>query len=54
MHYEVSCAIFKEVIIAKGLTRFWVEIIIYTCKPAIMVNMDALRAMLIIANISHR
>ena len=39
MHYEVSCAIFKAVIIAKGLRRFWVEIILCTCKPAIMVNM---------------
>ena len=38
MHYEISCAIFKAVIIAEGLTRFWVVIIIYTCKPAV-VNM---------------
>ena len=40
MHYVLSCAIFKAVIIAmaKGLTRFWVVIILYTCKPA-TVNM---------------
>lgn len=23
MHYGISCTIFKAVIIAKGLTRFW-------------------------------
>ena len=28
MHYGISCAIFKAIIIAKGLTRFWVAIII--------------------------
>ena len=26
----------KAVFIAKRLTKFWVEIIIYTCKPAVL------------------
>ncbi len=29
MHYGISCVIFKAVIIAKSLARFWVVIIMY-------------------------
>ena len=32
--FGLSCASFKAVFITKGMTRFWVIIIIYTCKPA--------------------
>ena len=38
MRYEITCVTFKAVIIAKGLTKFCVVIIIYTCKLTI-VNM---------------
>ena len=36
MHYGWSCAIFESSFHRQTLTKFWVEIIIYTCKPAVL------------------